>query len=66
MASSQAEFVSQSVRIDKWLWAARFFKTRVLATAACDVGHVTSNGQTAKPSRVLKLGDRLSIKNAGG
>ena len=66
MASSQTEFVSQSVRIDKWLWAARFFKTRVLATAACDAGHVTSNGQTAKPSRVLKLGDRLGIKNEGG
>ncbi len=65
MASSE-EFVSQSVRIDKWLWAARFFKTRVLATAACDAAHILCNGQTAKPSRVLKLGDRLGIKNEGG
>ncbi len=65
MASS-ADFVSQSVRIDKWLWAARFFKTRVLATAACDAGHIVCNGQTAKPSRVLKVGDRLSVKNEGG
>lgn len=64
--ASPAEFGSQSVRIDKWLWAARFFKTRVLATAACDAGHILCNGQTAKPSRVLKLGDRLGIKNEGG
>lgn len=66
MASSQAEFLSQSVRIDKWLWAARFFKTRMLATAACDAGHIVCNGQPAKPSRVLKLGDRLGVKNEGG
>lgn len=54
------------IRIDKWLWAARFFKTRVLATAACDAGHVSANGQTAKPSRVLKLGDKLRIRTEGG
>ena len=64
--ASPAEFVSQSVRIDKWLWAARFFKTRVLATAACDAGHILCNGQSAKPSRVLKVGDRLGVKNEGG
>ena len=46
------------LRIDKWLWAARFFKTRALATAACDAGHVSSNGQSAKPSRIVKVGDR--------
>ena len=54
------------VRIDKWLWAARFFKTRVLATTACDAGHVLCNGQTAKPSRILKAGDKLTVKNDGG
>ena len=54
------------MRIDKWLWAARFFKTRALATAACDTGHVLANAQAAKPSRVLKAGDRVQLKNEGG
>ena len=54
------------LRIDKWLWAARFFKTRALATAACDAGHVLCNAQPAKPSRVLKLGDTLQIRTEGG
>jgi ribosome-associated heat shock protein Hsp15 len=54
------------LRIDKWLWAARFFKTRALATAACDAGHVSSNGQTAKPSRILKLGDKLQVRSEAG
>lgn len=58
--------MSTGLRIDKWLWAARFFKTRSLATAACDAGHVTANGQVAKPSRVLKAGDKLQVKNEGG
>jgi ribosome-associated heat shock protein Hsp15 len=53
------------IRIDKWLWAARFFKTRSLATAACDTGHVQCNGQAAKPSRMLKLGDELEVRNEG-
>ncbi len=54
------------LRIDKWLWAARFFKTRALATAACDAGHVTCNGQTAKPSRILKAGDKLHVRSDSG
>lgn len=54
------------LRIDKWLWSARFFKTRALATAACDAGHVLANGAAAKPSRILKLGDMLQVKNEGG
>ena len=54
------------LRIDKWLWAARFFKTRALATAACDAGHVTCNGQTAKPSRILKLNDKLHVRSDAG
>ena len=53
-------------RIDKWLWAARFFKTRALAISACEAGHVSCNGQTAKPSRLLKPGDKLNLKNEGG
>lgn len=58
--------MSTGLRIDKWLWAARFFKTRALATAACDAGHVLANSVAAKPSRILKLEDRLQVKNEGG
>ena len=58
--------MSAGLRVDKWLWAARFFKTRSLATAACDAGHVLANSQAAKPSRVLKAGDVLQVKNEGG
>ncbi len=53
-------------RIDKWLWAARFFKTRALAIKACDINRVLSNGVAAKPSREVKLGDRLQITNDTG
>lgn len=48
-------------RIDKWLWAARFFKTRSLAAAAVDGGRVRWNGQNVKPARELKPGDQLDI-----
>jgi ribosome-associated heat shock protein Hsp15 len=54
------------VRIDKWLWAARFFKTRSLATRACELGRIESNGQPAKPAREVKVGDMLQVKNDGG
>jgi ribosome-associated heat shock protein Hsp15 len=54
------------VRIDKWLWAARFFKTRSLASKACELGRVQSNGQQIKPSRELRVGDLLLVKNASG
>ncbi len=55
-----------SVRIDKWLWAARFFKTRSLASKACELNRVLLNGQTAKPAREVRTGDRLRITNDGG
>ncbi|MGB7985448.1 MAG: RNA-binding S4 domain-containing protein, partial [Terracidiphilus sp.] len=55
-----------SIRIDKWLWAARFFKTRALASKACEMGRVLSNGVTAKPAREARIGDRLVVKNEGG
>ncbi len=54
------------IRIDKWLWAARFFKTRSLATEACDSGRILCNGQPSKPSRVLQTGNQLEIRNEGG
>ena len=53
-------------RIDKWLWAARFFKTRELASKACELKRIVSNGTPAKPSREVKVGDLLGIKNEGG
>jgi len=53
-------------RIDKWLWAARFFKTRAIAVKACDLGRVRSNGQLAKPAREVRVGDLLEITNDSG
>jgi ribosome-associated heat shock protein Hsp15 len=54
------------VRIDKWLWAARFFKTRTLAARACELGRIESNGQQAKASREVRTGDLLHVRNDGG
>jgi ribosome-associated heat shock protein Hsp15 len=54
------------VRIDKWLWAARFFKTRSLAERACELGRIESNDVRAKPAREVRVGDMLRIKNEGG
>ena len=54
------------VRMDKWLWAARFFKTRSLAARACELGRIDSNGQPAKASREVRVGDLLRVKNEGG
>jgi ribosome-associated heat shock protein Hsp15 len=55
-----------SVRIDLWLWAARFFKTRALAKRACELGRIQSNGQPAKPAREVRAGDLLRVTNDGG
>jgi ribosome-associated heat shock protein Hsp15 len=55
-----------SVRMDKWLWAARFFKTRTLAARACELGRVQVNGQPAKPAREVRIGDMLQVINDGG
>jgi ribosome-associated heat shock protein Hsp15 len=55
-----------SVRMDKWLWAARFFKTRALAARACGLGRVLSNGQPAKASRDVRAGDVLQVKSDSG
>lgn len=51
----------QSVRVDKWLWAARVFKTRSLATDACDGGKVDVNEQSAKPAKALRPGDVVRV-----
>ena len=55
-----------SVRIDKWLWAARFFKTRAMATRACSLGRILCKGQPAKASREIRIGDMLQVTNEGG
>ena len=55
-----------AIRIDKWLWAARFFKTRAQASRACDLGRIQSNGLRAKPAREVHAGDKLQIENDSG
>jgi ribosome-associated heat shock protein Hsp15 len=55
-----------SVRVDKWLWAARFFKTRSLAARSCELGRILIGSQPAKPAREVKVGDMLRISNDGG
>ena len=54
------------MRIDKWLWAARFFKTRALAARVCELGRIESNGIHAKPSREVRVGDLLRVRTEGG
>ena len=54
--------ICDKVRLDKWLWAARFFKTRAMATEAINGGHVHLNGSRSKPSRPLRIGDELIIR----
>ena len=55
-----------SMRTDKWLWAARFFKTRALSARACELGRIQSNGQPAKAAREVRIGDMLRVTNDGG
>ena len=50
-----------AVRLDKWLWAARFFKTRTLAADAVDIGRVRVNGERVKPAREARVGDRIEV-----
>ena len=54
------------IRMDAWLWAARFFKTRTLAKKSCDLGRTLSNGQVAKAAREVRVNDMLRISNDGG
>jgi ribosome-associated heat shock protein Hsp15 len=54
------------VRIDKWLWVARFFKTRAQASRACELGRIECNGQSVKPARLVRAGDVLRVKNDSG
>jgi ribosome-associated heat shock protein Hsp15 len=54
------------VRVDKWLWAARFFKTRSLAARACELGRIETNGQKSKASREVRVSDMLQVKTERG
>ena len=64
-STAHYHFLMQTVRLDKWLWAARFFKTRSLAVAEIGKGRVSVNGLEAKPSRELRIGDRIEIRQPG-
>src|SRR5207344_3184397 len=65
-ADSDGQSAVGGVRIDKWLWAARFFKTRSLATRACDLGRIDCNGLPAKPAREVRPGDLLHVRSEAG
>ena len=58
--------LTDRLRLDKWLWAARFYKTRSLAAEDIDKGRIQVNDQVAKASRELRLGDRVDIRQTGG
>jgi ribosome-associated heat shock protein Hsp15 len=62
MNNLDIEQTREPIRIDKWLWAARFFKTRSLAAEAVTGGKIEVNGARAKPSRIMRLGDKLNIR----
>lgn len=62
MNPQEIEQTHEPIRIDKWLWAARFFKTRSLAAEAVTGGKIEVNGARAKPSRIMRLGDKLNIR----
>lgn len=57
---------TQTQRLDKWLWAARWYKTRALATQACERGRVRVNGQAAKPAKTVRAGDMLELAHERG
>jgi ribosome-associated heat shock protein Hsp15 len=63
---NDAAAARKGVRLDKWLWAARFFKTRALAVRACELGRIVSNGMACKPAREVHAGDRLEVRTEAG
>jgi len=63
--ASQPPEAAADMRLDKWLWAARFYKTRALASEEIEKGRVQVNGQAAKPARALRVQDRVEIRQTG-
>lgn len=57
--------MSESTRVDRWLWAVRVYKTRSLATDACRAGHVRVNGNSAKPATTVRPGDSVAVRVGG-
>lgn len=57
------DIATNSVRLDKWLWAARFYKTRSLATDAVESGKIKLNGERPKPAKAVKIGDSLDVRS---
>ncbi|MCK6502553.1 RNA-binding S4 domain-containing protein [Myxococcota bacterium] len=64
--SDHSSAPSAEVRLDKWLWAARCFKTRGAATEACDGGHCTVDGRPGKPGQRVRVGQRIEVQTPGG
>jgi ribosome-associated heat shock protein Hsp15 len=62
MANEASDGTASAVRLDKWVWAARFFKTRQLAIEAIAAGHVDVNGERAKPAKLIRVGDELTLR----
>jgi ribosome-associated heat shock protein Hsp15 len=65
-SSERRNLIMAGMRMDKWLWVARFFKTRSLAARACELGRIVANGQPAKSAREVRVGDLLRVTNDGG
>src|SRR5215467_2493154 len=66
MVFKRGKQIMTGMRMDKWLWAARFFKTRALAAKACELGRIESNQHPAKAARDVRVGDMLRVKNESG
>jgi len=66
MTGDDPAMVAGGLRLDRWLWAARFFRSRSLARRAVELGRVTVNGQRAKPARAVAPGDQLAIDSPAG
>ena len=66
MSSSSDAASQEAIRVDKWLWAARMFKTRSQASKACTAGHVKLNGESVRASKPVRRGDHLEVQTRGG